>query len=73
MNELERTPFDCNRMRFSNLWYFVTKMPLTFVDGDSPMRTALGGPLFFQSVSPIDWLSQGSLRPDMGLHSIPRQ
>ena len=41
MNEPERTPFDCNRMRFSNLWYFVTKMPLTFVDGDSSLRTAL--------------------------------
>ena len=48
-------------------------MPLTFVDGDSPMRTALGGPLFFQSVSPIDWLSHGSFRPDVGLQSIPRE
>ena len=48
-------------------------MPLKFLDGDSAMRTALGGLLFFQSVSLIDWLSLGSLRTDVRLHSIPRE
>ena len=48
-------------------------MPFKFLDGDSAMRTALGGLLFSQSVSLIDRLSLGSLRPDVDLYSIPRE